>query len=190
MNEPTNETSTPPPSDWESSELDHALRQLRITTQRLHSLSSLIVATTFINVALCISTISLHLIFGASTIFSIQIIIILPLFPLLASVAYLYSFDKLVSRGEVLYSEISDELEWTIREERISSRPNPDIRTESHSPIKRERPGLSVRVALREFIQASKLPFARGPSATAIYLTFNFVTVVFFSITTISLRKF
>jgi hypothetical protein len=66
-------------------------------------------------------------------------------------------------RGDALFEEISDELQWNIRGTRL---------LKDKSPAK-ERPEIQARVVLRTFARASDLPIIPGKFGPAIYITVN-----------------
>lgn len=78
------------------------------------------------------------------------------------SVACLINYEFLCKKGNILFSEISDELEWNLKNEKSGN----------------ESPNIDTRIILRSYIQASELPFFRGKYGTGIYLLINIVSLI------------
>ncbi len=73
-------------------------------------------------------------------------------------IVLLFIFDSIRKSGMVLYDEISDELEWGFR---------------TGNTVKRDVPGkrvqTAIRVAMRQFLQATDLPIVPGSAGQGIY---------------------
>lgn len=85
----------------------------------------------------------------------------------LAGILTLFVWDRRRAEGKVLFEEISDEFEWhhrTFKPDADHSRSTPD----SAKP----RVDFRIRVLLREFLDASTMPFIPGPFGAAWYLVF------------------
>ncbi len=73
--------------------------------------------------------------------------------------AILYEITR--QRGDVLFDEISDELQWHMRKRKVQSE------------AVEYRPQLDARIVLRSFAHASELPFVPGRHGPAIVLLSN-----------------
>lgn len=82
-------------------------------------------------------------------------------------------FDFLRKKGDVLFEEISDELQWGVYNdvERKSDKEDYPVLERSAE----ERPRLHVRIVLRSFSRAADLPLVPGRFGPAIYLLINIV---------------
>jgi hypothetical protein len=98
------------------------------------------------------------------------------------SIGLLYLWDRLYRRGMLLYEEISDELEWTHRSNRIKSvgpeNDNSSNSITSNSIINTSRPDLDLRIKLRGFLDATRLPFVYTEHSALIYLFLNIASSV------------
>lgn len=91
----------------------------------------------------------------------------------LLSVIMLVVFDSARKRGDALFAEISDELQWHVRQAKGPHVEQPD-----------DRPPFEMRVALRRFAYASDLPLIPGRLGPATY------TLVNCAITVLSILSF
>lgn len=73
------------------------------------------------------------------------------------------AFDMYRRRGNAIFEEISDELQW-----RVTSRYVEQESTESF-----ERPNLDARIRLRDFVRASQLMLFPGQYGPALYMIVN-----------------
>lgn len=80
-------------------------------------------------------------------------------------------FERMVRRGNVLFEEISDELEWKVRHEEVEHSTTPPD----------QRPTLNPRIVLRAFAQTTDLPLVPGKFGPLFYVIGNLV-FVFFSV--------
>ena len=89
----------------------------------------------------------------------------------------LISYEAKKKRANVLYEEISDELQWHV------GKSNSSVRSET-------RPDLAARIALRSFDRTTDLPLVGGKSAPIIYSIFNIAIyfLVFLSISDFLLK--
>lgn len=67
--------------------------------------------------------------------------------------------EFLRKRGNIIFNEISDELQWGLEESRSGG---------AEKSI--ERPSLDIRLSLKNFIKSSDLPFYDGPNGVLIYM--------------------
>jgi hypothetical protein len=90
------------------------------------------------------------------------------------SVFLLITYDKQKRQGNVLFEEISDELQWWTLEKNVSG-----IKKKNDSnSLERERPILRIRIALREYVHTTELPLLKGTSSIALYLLLNILSAV------------
>ena len=125
----------------------------------------------------------------------------------------LFLWDQRKRRGSLYYEEISDELEWRHRGTRYNQIILQDINsgaihiggnavgnepkkgtpqtessngTEKKPRKRRKRPDLAIRLQLREFLDATTLPFAGANMSSTIYLMW-FLSCIFAALFGISL---
>lgn len=87
----------------------------------------------------------------------------------LAAVYYLALFDSTMRRGNILFDEISDELQFYLLGERTY--------TAGPLPVNSARPDLNVRVSLRNYVNATNLPLFSGRAGITVYFFLNLLTV-------------
>lgn len=99
--------------------------------------------------------------------FATAVLIDMILFLIVA--ALLLIFDWNLSSGNALFQEISDEVEWFIGRggESVNRRSAPS-----------DRPGLELRLALREFNQATRLPLIQNSGGLVQYFFLGFVGLI------------
>jgi hypothetical protein len=86
-----------------------------------------------------------------------------------ASIALAIRFESLKKRGDVLFRELSEELQWHVRFDKGREK------SRESRPAAESRPALSARVALREFAQSVDLPLIPGRYGPSIYVAINLV---------------
>lgn len=166
---------------------DDALMDLKRTSRLLSRLSDLAGYLTLAHLAgailLIIYTMSMSLDTYTSSYprYNKELYIVLEIMFLLINIIVLFSYDRKIAKGDALYQEISDELEWHVRTELGSKRNSP-----SAPQASKDRPGLFVRLTLRDFVLASRLPFVRGSQGLAFYLAFNVLLTLAVLITFVS----
>jgi hypothetical protein len=79
--------------------------------------------------------------------------------------------EALRRRGDAVFEEISDDLQWHL------ARAN---RESPASVSDRPKPDLEARLALREYVKATDLPLIVGPFGPAYYVLLNVITLVAF----------
>lgn len=144
----------------EPADLDSSLDKLSRMTSRLSQLGLLLAAITGVNVLFCLFL----------SMSGIRFADRLMLTATLALPAFILAgyFERLRKIGDVLFLEISDELQWNIRSK--------EMRSEESAA--RERPKLDVRITLRSFARASDLPLIPGKFGPAIYIAINVLIAV------------
>jgi hypothetical protein len=146
-------------------ELRGSLSDLRYITLRLHHFGFVALIFTVLNFASLILSLSLrYLPVGFFT--GVFLAFYLPILATLLAMVGIVRYDTLRKRGDALFEEISDELQWNIR---IESKQELTMA---------ERPELNARVALRSFARATDLPLVPGKYGPGIYATINFLMLL------------
>jgi len=84
-------------------------------------------------------------------------------------------YDRMRKKGDALFEEVSDELQWNILQ---------SVKTEKVSD-RSKKPTLKARVVLREFITTIDLPLVRGKHGMTIYFLINIVSILLFVFTNV-----
>lgn len=136
--------------------LEPALRRLAKCTYRLKIVSLVAVFASLATLVACLASLrGVHLSKLAQLAGGL-----LPIAAGLAMVAAgVYEFLR--SQGDVYFDEISDHLQWDLRERKASGR------------VAESRPPIEVRIKLREFAHAAELPFLPGPHGPTLCILFN-----------------
>jgi hypothetical protein len=166
-------------------DIDEALHELRMVTHRVRMNANLVTAITLTHIAYSIFSIVYTAMASDTSRYSAYYVfrpgfIAAEIILLVTIIMALLRFDRAISRGETLYQEVSDELEWHIS---VTRKKTPV----KESRFMKDRPGLQVRLLLREFVSSSRLPLVRGDLGVAYYLTLN-VLLTFVSLLTIALK--
>lgn len=167
--------------DQNAESLKIALEQLSYVTHRTQSTSSMVSIVTLVHVSFALAlafyfSTPLYMIRGYSV--NLFVLIFLEIGLLVSSILVLLLYDRSISRGDAIYQEISDELEWQVKD--LAS--NKDQKVHVYSSSK-DRPGLSVRLALRDFVLAARLPLVRGSQGGAYYLFINMAIAILVLVT-------
>lgn len=146
-------------------DLRDSLGDLRTITRLLQRYAFLALVFTILNfgaliVSVCFRFFSFSGILNTASRFIIEIYV--PILLTLTAVLTIVRYEILRKRGDALFEEISDELQWNIKRA-VST-------TE-------ERPMLTARVALRSFARATDLPLIPGKFGPGLYATINFLLV-------------
>lgn len=96
------------------------------------------------------------------------------LFFVLAGVVY---FEILRKRGDAIFEELSDELQWYIRDGRKLKTQTGDY--DDSESWAEERPTLNARIVLRTFSRTTDLPLVPGRFGPAIYAGINLLIFMF-----------
>lgn len=150
-------------------ELSDLSRKLESLGQRILFASIFNLAVDIIYVGGNISAIgqSNEIVVFWGSLFSILLTILLVVF-------YLFQFERLKKKGDVIFDEISDELQWwAINKE--SDFVEEYLKKMGKKSI---RPKINVRVILREYVNNSGLPLLQTANSTFTYLSINFVFFV------------
>jgi hypothetical protein len=149
--------------------VEKSLYSLDKITRILSSYSRIILVVTFINLILSIIVLlqvnyysSKNYSSGDS--FTVSFTLFFCYISSLLILGALYLYESTRKRGEVLFEEISDELEWYV-----------DKSVNKTSSI---RPEIDARISLRSFVKTTDLPFVSGKSGPAFYLILNIVLII------------
>ena len=157
-------------TDSLNSPLEKSLKSLNKITEILNLLSSVILALTFFNfAALMMALYHSPSYIGSSARYELpmQIVLFFYWIPFLLVITAIYLYESKRRQGEVLFEEISDELEWHIKGDK----------TEAAST----RPEIDARISLRSFFKTTDLPFIPGKFGPAFYLGFNIIITILIS---------
>jgi hypothetical protein len=156
-------------------DLRGSLSDLRFISRRLQRYGFIALIFTVLNFASLILNLSLRFL-PLGTLTAIFFAFYLPLIVTVTALVAIVRYDSLRKRGDALFEEISDELQWNVRQNLTET-------------IARERPELNARVALRSFARATDLPLIPGKYGPGIYATINFV-ILFLSYYLVRLIRF
>jgi hypothetical protein len=169
MEDKTRHPGQPMADRLSTDSINRAVSELRFITGRLRIFGTVTLVATVINIGILfwavylvarpkyfIETRSFE---GGSSLIVVSIII-----PM-ATIILLSLHETLRKRGDALFQELSDELQWHVGR-----------RLESDMP--RERPLLAARVSLRAFSAASELPLVPGRFGGAVYAGLNLTLAV------------
>ena len=87
----------------------------------------------------------------------------LPLLTCVVAVLCVALYEYFRRQGNVLYDEISDELEWNVRSARLAE----------GGKLAEYPPDVNVRIVVRMFAHATDLPLFPGDKGPAIYVLLN-----------------
>jgi len=156
-----------------------ALSKLGYITNRLGRLATLIGTFTLVNLLFCFTTVawlgkSIHFIKTDDFFF---LILMMEIFFLAIVVVSIHRFDRLRRNGDVIYQELSDEVEWA-----PSGSLRKSLRVDEEDAPSLERPneipGIEIRIAFRNFLVSSDLPLVEGPAGRMFYLLINFLGAI------------
>lgn len=138
------------------------LDELNKITKIIATFSYLIVGASLLGLVLSFlnfyNTFWLKKSFGQESVI-FDFIVLIPVCALFLLIIYEFMRKK----GNTLFSEISDELEWNLKT----------------GESRDETPSINARIILRSFVNASELPFFRGKYGAGIYLLINVVSLIF-----------
>jgi hypothetical protein len=147
-----------------SNELVDILQKLQNITTKLRIIGITIFLITVFALALAIGSLTNRYMYHDFLYFVIILVIL--------SLSLLVVYDYQRRRGDVLFEEVSDELQWnltkTLKEQTDSPRPN--------------RPDLLARIVLRQYNTSIDLPLARGKNGIMIYVLVNVSTLIIISL--------
>jgi hypothetical protein len=151
----------------ENKGLETYLDELQDTTKKIISLSGRIVIMTFVGFFISVPAFYFQFSFkftpSSSGFYLLAWTSMLGLIIAAGTFFYLVSYEIFSKKGNALFSEISDEIEWNLKTGKSGF----------------ETPKIDARVILRSFVMASELPFFRGKYGTGIYLIINLVSLAF-----------
>lgn len=155
----------------------HRIEHLSYLGRRLSRLSSLVLVETCCNIAVLFLALIMPVLqsrFFWPFVIPNGLIVAFIAIPIsIATLISLRQFEVVRERGRVLFEEISDELHWG--------------KERTYSAMEMyNRPGLELRVLLREFSLNEKLPFAPRGSGEAIYAISNLILPILAVVISIS----
>jgi hypothetical protein len=138
-------------------------RELRAITRRLRLISALVLLVSAGSFGVLLWSIAARSSYeyegNADFFVALNIVVAM------STIALLGTFEVLRKRGDAIFQEMSDELQWHVG--------RPDARD-----APRERPLFDVRVALRTFSAAADLPLIPGRYGGAVYAAVNLAVAV------------
>ena len=152
-----------------SEEIDH----LRSITELLRVVGWACPVFTFLN----LSVISL----GTPLQLRPDAIVICSMLALACALLCVVCFESLRKKGDAIFAEVSDELQWRIRPVKKSRIDINGKKALEH--WSKDRPTLKVRIVLRSFSKASDLPIIPGQFGPAVYSGINvLISLIYLSI--------
>jgi hypothetical protein len=132
------------------------LERIRVGLRRMGNQMVLFTAITILNSLFILMFVNFFAISSKNLLPILNIQVLLCFYSIFSAVR----FDQQRRRGEIIFDEISDELQ---------------SKTEEELPRKID---LATRITLRTFVQDSNLPLIQGPNAAAVYLIMNLSALV------------
>ena len=146
-------------------DLDFLLGRLRHLSSQLNVSGQFVMYLTVLNIVLTLSLLASGCRNGDfAQVLCTQVGLALGIGALSLTVAC----ERLRRRGDVLFQEISDELQWDIRASTA----------DSGKGIASERPPLDARMILRTFARAGDLPLVPGTFGPAVYAAINLLILL------------
>jgi hypothetical protein len=148
-------------ADNDNGELDSGLRQLERISGRLRLLGLIIILLTALNYGALAFTMLGFALHGSASL-----VTFLLMYAVSSSIAVfitIFTYESQRKQGDTLFEEISDELQWHIRQKHPGVQP----------VIPDDRPSLSARVILRAFARSTDLPFVPGKFGPTVYAVVN-----------------
>ena len=139
--------------------LDEELNKLQRLSWNLRFISLLTLFATLVNLA-----VALFLWSGYAT--DGKLSTTLRPIPLLAGLSAILGaglYDYFRRQGNILYDEISDEMEWHVRRARLSE----------GEALAEQRPDVKLRLIMRMFSHANDLPLIHGKTGPMVYVLLN-----------------
>jgi hypothetical protein len=96
-------------------------------------------------------------------------LILMASFIFFITILALFVHERLKRNGDIIFNEVSDELQWSLESRRFPKSPN-DFHSE-----KEQRPNITIRIILRTFIRNTDLPLAASRLGPLIYLAMSFL---------------
>lgn len=161
--------------EQEGNERSYFERQMYYTLRRLTRVTRYIEVISSICFLLLISALLLiALLFLRKSNFPITLnqydIIFLSTGVFIINILCLLLYQRFHRVGEVLFAELSDELQWHLTEANSAQLNAPPYGDRSEFPSDRAgRPPIAIRIALRSYIKNTGLPLVDGTGGTQIY---------------------
>src|SRR5204863_291803 len=136
----------------------HYAARLRHLTFQIRAVSIAVVGTLFgIAVPLVQMAFSFRNVYG--TYFGADYLLLASA-SCLINLVFLFAYDNLKKRGDAIFEELSDELQWRLVPGNETITP-------------KSRPRLDTRIAMREYILSTDLPLTRGKSGMQLYFALS-----------------
>lgn len=147
------------------SELQDALDSLESETRRLRLFGFQATTATMCNLlSLAISILFLQ---------QYSTFLLASMIAMLVAILSLIMHEQAKSRGNVLFEEISDELEWYLKVKKTPLTFDSEKEMNTSESQVSERPRLQYRIVLRRFVHAEHLPFTPFSSGVTVYFLVN-----------------
>lgn len=160
------EESSPAFMPLRSSPIERSIRELTYVSRRLQFMGPTVLLVTLVNLGVLLWGIGANAsYYGYQAPLAIINIVIA-----MATIAALGFFEALRKRGDAIFQEVSDELQWYVG--------HSESRGLSLREAPSERPLLEARVVLRTFSAAAELPLVPGRLGGAAYALLNLVVAV------------
>ncbi|MFN0108922.1 MAG: hypothetical protein ACKVZH_08705 [Blastocatellia bacterium] len=137
-------------------QLDEAISELRRVSQALRFNGIVIFLATLTNVVVTLLSISQRT--------SLRF---LPLLACLVAILCVGLYEWLQKHGNVIFDEISDELEWNVTGAKL----------QEGGTLAGKRPEVNIRIVLRMFVRATNLPLLPGEYGPVFYFVFNLALI-------------
>lgn len=145
--------------DIEDDQLDSSIRRLNFFARQLRSVGFVVtMASSFLLVIVAVTFLNL---FRSNAPLNREIYPLIAIAVLTANLFLLVMRDSLKKRGDALFEELSDELQWHA------------LGKISNEKLAESRPRLSIRVALRTYARTTDLPLVPGRYGEAVYAAFS-----------------
>lgn len=154
--------------------LEISLKELDFITARMRKIALIIFAFTLFNIFFPVFIFSGALYTLVTKVFTdreypygtTNASIVIWIIILFMTLIMIYIYESFRKKGDVLFEEISDELEWNVKNHPENQGGN-------------ERPEINARISLRSFVKTTDLPFIPGKFGPAFYLVFNVLIPLF-----------
>lgn len=150
----------------DDAEIDQAIKRLKADTRQLRLRSNSIITTTVFNLLVFFTALARGSVKSPTLDFSGPTLIGISALATASVIIFSVRYDRALRHGDVVFEEISEELQVQLRETVSSSRAT-------------SRPRLGVRLAMREFSLASRLPIIKNKQGALIYSIFNLTLTLF-----------
>lgn len=160
--------------DVDGEKLFHEVESLSHISKELQRLGFIASTLSYLNI-----TVLIFIVFflrylnldPAITIFAFSVI------PCMLTIVLIGIYDQFKRRGDALFEEISDELQWHITQR--FTKPEKNNKQGETTNKNSSSPDLQLRITLRTFARSIQLPLTPGHLGPVIYVAINLLIVVF-----------